>query len=96
MGYYCGSKLNVSINGKQIEDLWQEWNARTQEAEKLKRDNERMRAQLKECGEVIEGLKKVKELEGNLCNLAVTDYLAMIERGKREMEKNSEYSYITF
>ena len=89
--------INIQVNGKQVEDLWQEWAARTREVEKLKRDNERMRAQLKECGEVIEGLKKrVKELEGNLCNLVVTDYLAMIERGKREMEKNSEYSYITF
>ena len=64
MGYYCGSKLNISINGKQIEDLWQEWNARTREVEKLKRDNERMRAQLKECGEVIEGLKKESERVG--------------------------------
>lgn len=61
MGYYCGSKLNISINGKQIEDLWQEWNARTREVEKLKGDNERMRAQLKECGEVIRRLKEENE-----------------------------------
>lgn len=89
--------INIQVNGKQVEDLWQEWNARTREVEKLKRDNERMRAQLKECGKLIEELKKrVKELEGNLCNFAVTDYLAMIERGKKEMEKNSGYSYITF
>jgi hypothetical protein len=60
-GYYCGSKLNVSINGKQIEDLWQEWNARTREVEQLKRDNDRMRAQLKECGEIIRRLKEENE-----------------------------------
>jgi predicted RNase H-like nuclease (RuvC/YqgF family) len=89
--------INIQVNGKQIEDLWQEWNARTREVEKLKRDNERMRAQLKECGKVIEELKKrVKELEGGLCNLAIADYVAMTERGKREMEKNSERSYVTF
>lgn len=49
--------INIQVNGKQIEDLWQEWNARGREVEKLKGDNERMRAQLKEQGEVIERLK---------------------------------------
>ena len=53
--------INIQVNGKQVEDLWQEWNARTREVEKLKRDNERMRAQLKECGEVIKKLKEEKE-----------------------------------
>ena len=50
--------INIQVNGKQVEDLWQEWNARTREVEKLKRDNERMRAQLKECGEIIKSLKE--------------------------------------
>ena len=49
--------INIQVNGKQIEDLWQEWNARGREVEKLKGDNERMRAQLKEQGEVIKRLK---------------------------------------
>lgn len=49
--------INIQVNGKQVEDLWQEWNARTREVEKLKGDNERMRAQLKEQGEIIKRLK---------------------------------------
>jgi prefoldin subunit 5 len=53
--------INIQVNGKQVEDLWQEWNARGREVEKLKRDNERLRAQLKECGEIIRTLKEEKE-----------------------------------
>lgn len=49
--------INIQVNGKQVEDLWQEWNARGREVEKLKGDNKRMRAQLKEQGEVIRRLK---------------------------------------
>ena len=56
-GYRPGA-LNVQVNGIQIEDLYQEWAARSQEVEKLRKDNERMRAQLIEQGKLITELKE--------------------------------------
>ena len=56
-GYRPGD-LNVQVNGIQIEDLYQEWAARSQEVEKLRKDNERMRAQLIEQGKLITELKE--------------------------------------
>ena len=62
-GYRPGA-LNVQVNGIQIEDLYQEWAARSQEVEKLRKDNERMRAQLIEQGKLITELKeKLFQLE---------------------------------
>ena len=64
-GYRPGA-LNVQINGIQVEDLYQEWAARSQEVEKLQVDNERMKAQLAEQGKLIAELKaKLKEKENN-------------------------------
>ena len=64
-GYRPGA-LNVQINGIQVEDLYQEWAARSQEVEKLQADNERMKAQLVEQGKLIAELKaKLKEKENN-------------------------------
>lgn len=89
--------MNIKVNGKPVEELWKEWEARSKECKELREDKKRLGEALRKQGEVIEGLKKrIKELEGGLCNLAVADYVAMIERGKREMEKNSEWSHITF
>jgi predicted nuclease with TOPRIM domain len=85
--------MNIKVNGKPIEELWKEWEARSKECKELREDKKRLGEELRKQGEVIEELKKrIKALE----NLAVADYLAMIERGKREMEKNSERSYVTF
>ena len=62
-GYRPGT-LNVQVNGIQIEDLYQEWAARSQEVTKLQANNERMKAQLIEQGKLIAELKaKLKEKE---------------------------------
>ena len=64
-GYRPGT-LNVQVNGIQVEDLYQEWAARSQEVEELQADNERMKAQLVEQGKLITELKeKLKEKENN-------------------------------
>lgn len=64
-GYRPGT-LNVQVNGIQIEDLYQEWAARSQEVAKLQANNERMKAQLIEQGKLIAELKeKLKEKETN-------------------------------
>lgn len=64
-GYRPGT-LNVQVNGIQIEDLYQEWAARSQEVEKLQANNERMKAQLIEQGKLIAELKeKLKEKEND-------------------------------
>lgn len=56
-GYRPGA-LNVQVNGIQIEDLYQEWAARSREVEELRIDNERMKAQLIEQGKLIAELKE--------------------------------------
>ena len=64
-GYRPGT-LNVQVNGIQIEDLYREWVARSQEVEELRTKNERMKAQLIEQGQLIAKLKeKLKEKENN-------------------------------
>ena len=64
-GYRPGT-LNVQVNGIQIEDLYREWVARSQEVEELRTKNERMKAQLIEQGKLIAELKeKLKEKENN-------------------------------
>lgn len=89
--------MNVKVNGKPVEDLWKEWEARSRECKELREDKKRLGEELRKQGEVIEGLKKrVKELEGKLYRFAVSDYLNMIERGEREMEKSREQGYVTF
>ena len=50
--------LNVQVNGIQIEDLYREWAARSQEVEELRAKNERMKAQLIEQGKLIAELKE--------------------------------------
>jgi hypothetical protein len=60
-GYRPGA-LNVQVNGIQIEDLYQEWAARTEECEKLRQVNKEMSDQLREQGKLIKELKeKIKE-----------------------------------
>ena len=89
--------MNVKVNGKPVEDLWREWEARSKECRELREDKKRLGEELRKQGEVIEGLKKrVKELEGNLYKFAVSDFLSMVERGKREMERRTEQDYVTF
>jgi hypothetical protein len=62
-GYRPGA-LNVQVNGIQIEDLYQEWAARSDECEELRAKNERMREQIIEQGKLIAELKKrLKEKE---------------------------------
>ena len=66
-GYRSGT-LNVQVNGIQIEDLYREWAARSQEVEELRTKNERMKTQLIEQGKLITELKeklKEKEIKGN-------------------------------
>ena len=63
---YRPGALNVQVNGIQIEDLYQEWAARSQEVEELRTKNERMKAQLIEQGKLIAELKeKLKEKEND-------------------------------
>ena len=56
-GYRPGT-LNVQVNGIQIEDLYQEWAARSEECEELRAKNERMKKQLCEQGKLIAELKE--------------------------------------
>lgn len=86
--------MKIQVNGKPVEDLWREWEARSKECKELREDKKRLGEELRKQGEVIEELKKkVKELEGKI---AVQDYLNMIERGKIEMERCKEQGYVTF
>ena len=62
-GYRPGT-LNVQVNGVQIEDLYQEWAARNEECEELRRVNKEMTTQLREQGILIRELKeRLKEKE---------------------------------
>lgn len=55
--------LNVQVNGIQIEDLYQMWEARTREVEELRKINKAMSIQLREQGMLIRELKeKIKEM----------------------------------
>ena len=54
---YRPGAINVQVNGKQVEDLYQEWLARERECEELRAKNDRMRAQLVEQGKIIAELK---------------------------------------
>jgi hypothetical protein len=55
-GYRPGA-LNVQVNRIQIEDLYQEWAARSDECKEVREKNERMKAQLIEQGKLIAELK---------------------------------------
>lgn len=64
-GYRPGT-LNVQVNGIQIEDLYEEWAARSREVEELRARNKQMKEQLSEQGKLIKELKeKLKEKENN-------------------------------
>ena len=59
---YRPGALNVQVNGIQIEDLYQEWVARSKECEELREKVAFQNQMLKKQGEYIEELKKeVKE-----------------------------------
>ena len=55
-GYRPGT-LNVQVNGIQIEDLYQEWAARTREVEELREKYTEAKQQLTEQGKLIKELK---------------------------------------
>ena len=55
-GYRPGT-LNVQVNGIQIEDLYQEWAARTREVKELREKYVRAKQQLTEQGKLIKELK---------------------------------------
>ena len=60
-GYRPGA-LNVQVNGIQIEDLYQEWVARTRECEELREKNAMLNGMLQKQGKLITELKeKLKE-----------------------------------
>ena len=62
-GYRPGA-LNVQVNGIQIEDLYEEWAARSEECEKLCKANAEFAEQLREQGKLIKELQnKLKEKE---------------------------------
>ena len=64
-GYRPGT-LNVQVNGIQIEDLYEEWAARSRECEILRKANTTFAEQLREQGKLISELKnKIKEMEKN-------------------------------
>ena len=50
--------LNVQVNGIQIEDLYQEWKARTRECQELREKVSFQNEMLKKQGQVIEELKE--------------------------------------
>ena len=63
---YRSGALNVQVNGIQIEDLYQEWEARTKECQELKEKVSFQNAMLKKQGEIITELKcKLKEKEND-------------------------------
>ena len=57
---YRPGAINVQVNGKQVEDLYQEWLARERECETLRKANKVMSAQLEKQGKIIAGLKENK------------------------------------
>lgn len=57
---YRPGAVNVQVNGKQVEDLYQEWLARERECETLRKANKAMSAQLEKQGKIIAGLKENK------------------------------------
>lgn len=59
-GYRPGT-LNVQVNGIQIEDLYQQWMARTKECEELREKNQFLNEMLKKQGKYIEELKEKKK-----------------------------------
>lgn len=62
-GYRSGT-LNVQINGIQIEDLYREWVARSQECEKLRKKVSFQNEMLTKQGKYIEELKeKIKDAD---------------------------------
>ena len=64
-GYRPGT-LNVQVNGIQIEDLYEEWAARSKECEELREAKTELEARLREQGKLIKELKeKLKEKENN-------------------------------
>ena len=62
-GYRPGT-LNVQVNGIQIEDLYEEWAARSKECEELRKAKTELETRLREQGNLIKELKeKLKEKE---------------------------------
>ena len=57
IGYRPGT-LNVQVNGIQIEDLYQQWEARTRECEELREKNKILNGLLEKQGKYIEELKE--------------------------------------
>lgn len=67
-GYRPGT-LNVQVNGIQIEDLYEEWAARSKECEDLRKAKAELEERLREQGKLIKELKeklKEKEKEDNV------------------------------
>ena len=61
---YRPGTLNVTVNGLQIEDLYQEWEARTRECKKLRDKVSSQNEMLKKQGKYIEELKeKIKDAD---------------------------------
>lgn len=57
---YRPGAINVQVNGKQVEDLYQEWLARERECEVLRKANKTLSEQLEKQGKIIAGLKENK------------------------------------
>lgn len=55
---YRPGAINVQVNGIQIEDLYQEWTARTRECVELREKNSKMSVMLREQGRLIKELKE--------------------------------------
>lgn len=55
---YRPGAINVQVNGKQVEDLYQEWLARERECEVLRKANKTLSEQLAEQGKLIKELKE--------------------------------------
>lgn len=61
---YRPGTLNVTVNGLQIEDLYQEWEARTRECKELREKVAFQQEMLKKQGKYIEELKeKIKDAD---------------------------------
>lgn len=61
---YRSGTLNVMVNGIQIEDLYQEWEARTKECKELREKNQSLNEMAKKQGKYIEELKeKIKDAD---------------------------------
>ena len=55
---YRPGAINVQVNGIQIEDLYQNWAARTKECAELREKEQKMSAMLREQGRLIKELKE--------------------------------------